>query len=116
MKERNVMKPDETIADLPDGCRISLSERLLLDCLADRVFDAQLEDGSYLPEPSKTSTWIRQLLKAARIPPKPRSAVRPPQPRWDTCPRCGHVHGGIGQCGMEMGGGGLCRCEMEVAV
>lgn len=30
----------------------------------------------------------------------------------DFCPRCGHVHQGR-ECGEEMGGGRVCRCELE---
>lgn len=47
-----------------------------------------------------------------------RTEARPPasQRRYDpTCPRCGHIHEGIGQCGMSMGSAGLCRCEFEVS-
>lgn len=31
-----------------------------------------------------------------------------------TCSRCGHVHEGSSECGMPMGNGRICRCEMEV--
>lgn len=33
-----------------------------------------------------------------------------------TCPRCGHKHEGERECGVSMGGGGLCRCELSVPV
>ena len=36
-------------------------------------------------------------------------------PAHDHCPRCGHIHEGVRECGADMGGGGICRCEMEVA-
>jgi hypothetical protein len=32
----------------------------------------------------------------------------------DPCPRCGHVHQGDRECGEQIGGGRICRCEMEV--
>lgn len=31
----------------------------------------------------------------------------------DYCCRCGHVHQGVGECGVDMGGGGFCRCQLE---
>lgn len=31
-----------------------------------------------------------------------------------TCPRCGHLHEGDRECGVFLGGGGFCRCELEV--
>jgi hypothetical protein len=60
------MKPDEMMADLPEGCEIRLSERLLLRYLADHAHDAQLDDGSYLLDPSKIAIWLRQSLEATR--------------------------------------------------
>jgi hypothetical protein len=32
---------------------------------------------------------------------------------YSTCPRCGHIHQGERECGEDMGGGRICRCEME---
>jgi hypothetical protein len=32
------------------------------------------------------------------------------------CHRCGHQHEGDRECGVDCGGGRLCRCEMEVSV
>jgi len=31
-----------------------------------------------------------------------------------TCPDCGHVHHGDDECGEELGGGRVCRCERRV--
>lgn len=119
------MMPRELTSDLPLGYSPSGYEalqyyRILLRYLADHAHEAQLNDGSYLAEPTKIRTFMREIL--AELPSAARSTrlevtARPkPQPRWDECPRCGHVHEGIGECGVQMGGGGLCRCEMEVAV
>lgn len=32
-----------------------------------------------------------------------------------TCPRCGHVHEGSGECGVSIGAGRVCRCELEMS-
>jgi hypothetical protein len=33
-----------------------------------------------------------------------------------TCPRCGHIHEGHRECGVDMGStAGICRCEWEAA-
>jgi hypothetical protein len=83
------MKPDEMMADLPEGCEIGLSERLLLRYLADHAHDAQLEDGSYLCEskcafaircatslePSKIAIWLRQSLEATRTAARKKGAL-----------------------------------------
>lgn len=34
--------------------------------------------------------------------------------RDKTCPRCGHQHEGLKECGVEMGPGRICPCELEV--
>lgn len=31
-----------------------------------------------------------------------------------TCARCGHVHQDRAECGKDMGGGGICRCDTEL--
>jgi hypothetical protein len=31
-----------------------------------------------------------------------------------TCPRCGHLHQGEKECGEQIGGGRICRCELDV--
>lgn len=39
-----------------------------------------------------------------------------PAPRADDyCHRCGHIHFGFKECGVDMGNGRVCRCEMEGA-
>jgi hypothetical protein len=60
------------------------------------------------------------LADAARLarPAAPKPIAMPPRPqtRWDdTCPRCGHVHEGVGECGVQMGKDRICRCEVEVS-
>ena len=110
------MKSDEMMSDLPDGCRLGLSERLLLRYVADHLYEGELASGMGLRDLSDVHAFLYELANVTRIPAKVTAMARPSQPRWDTCPRCGHVHEGIGQCGVSMGGGGLCRCEVEVAI
>jgi len=31
-----------------------------------------------------------------------------------TCPRCGHIHKDVNECGEDLGGAGTCRCEYTV--
>jgi hypothetical protein len=31
----------------------------------------------------------------------------------DACPRCGHVHEGVIECGFEYSPGRICRCELD---
>lgn len=31
-----------------------------------------------------------------------------------TCPRCGHIHEGLQECGVRIGPNHVCRCEYEV--
>jgi hypothetical protein len=31
-----------------------------------------------------------------------------------TCPRCGHIHKDVNECGEDLGGAGSCRCEYTV--
>jgi hypothetical protein len=63
--------------------------RDLFNYLADQVYEARLADG-------------QRLLDATDF-----KALR-------TCPRCGHIHEGASECGEDMGGGRICRCELSV--
>jgi hypothetical protein len=106
-----------------------LYTRLLCRYLADHLHEATLQSGMGLRDLSDVIAWLRELADVARNPETPirqgvalalqRNAAdrgRSQPARWDdTCPRCGHVHEGLGQCGMPMGGGGICGCELEVA-
>lgn len=31
----------------------------------------------------------------------------------DWCHRCGHVHEGVSECGVDMGNGRVCPCQLE---
>lgn len=98
--------------------------------LADHFLESRLMDGSRLLDQSDMMQWLRELSHAARMAHvsqgKPPSCVRdrrvllqtaaqtPRRPYDESCPRCGHVHQGISECGEQLGGGRICRCEMEV--
>lgn len=106
------MKPDKLIADKPDGCEFDLSWRLWMEYLADSLFDAELEadaslgivEGSYLLEPTKTATFLRQLLAAAR-------RRRPPNV---PCGNCLHRHESMQECGHYFGEMKWCHCTAKV--
>lgn len=98
--------------------------------LADNVCGAKLKDGRRLTTILDFAAWLRELGEAAdrtegQLLPE-RSTGLKVTPRLELkqemyqlekiCPRCGHVHQGLNECGQEMGGGGMCRCEMEVRV
>jgi hypothetical protein len=104
-----------------------LYSRIVLRFLADNVQDAQLADGSRLQYVTDFMAWLREVADAARISvstkvpammemsTRPAVRCRAAQPRWnEMCPRCGHVHQGDAECGEQIGGGRICRCEMDV--
>lgn len=133
------MKPHELLSDFDCGPGDTYQEllyaRLLLSYLADHVYTSSLENGLPVRDATDFSHWLTELAEAARelakIPGNTKvhsvqdSGTRPkvtcrtpqPQPRYQsdpTCPRCGHVHEGAGECGVSMGKDRICRCEMEV--
>jgi len=104
--------------------------------IADRMYGLRLNSGARLHDLMDFKLFLHELSEAWRVaefpegtifPPslnlltmpecKPRSkAVRMPQERWaDVCVRCGHVHEGVGECGVWIGAGRFCRCELEVS-
>jgi hypothetical protein len=129
------MTPRELLCDLPlgpgDTRHALLHARLFVSYLADHVYTAELADGGKLRDAMDFTQWLRELADEARkllangqntevSPVAERSTCRkvtaPAQPRYSydpTCPRCGHVHEGVAECGMQMGNGRVCRCEME---
>ena len=127
------MKAQEIIADLSDlgpgqdAPGVLLYTRLLLHYLADHVSHARLADGQRLNDSTDFVAWLRELAEAARIPVNTKvlemagTGTRPlvrrapaPQPRWDECPDCGHVHLDDSECGFAIGGGRVCRCVRKV--
>jgi hypothetical protein len=99
--------------------------------LADHAYDSTLRSGQKLRDVTDFAIWLRELAEVARLGCYPNGhgpvdtapagirtrpkVMRAAQPRWqDTCPRCGHVHQGEAECGEQMGGGRICRCEVDV--
>jgi hypothetical protein len=125
------MKPSELLSDFefgPGDVRANLlSARMLFQYLADNLYSADLASGDRVASSDVTTvkTWLHELSEAAREmsrnPPgtevqllqELRTCRRVIKSVEDTCPRCGHVHEGSSECGMFMGNGRYCRCEME---
>ena len=99
--------------------------------LSEHTLGARLEAGRRLTDVMDFREYLEELSEAARVAHtlsqrKLPSYVRdrrvlqqlseqtPRRPFADSCPRCGHVHQGVSECGEPMGGGRICRCEMEV--
>jgi hypothetical protein len=80
---------------------------VIFSYLADHVYEARLSFGTRprLNDAGDFQAWLRELSEAAQIPGR---AVD------KTCPRCGHIHQAHDECGEELGGGRICRCEMSV--
>ncbi len=93
---------------------------VVLRYLADRVPAARTADGLRILDASDFIQWLRELAQCWRV----SEQLRPPSAAlkrvcdrlagFNTCPRCGHIHQGESECGQEMGGGGFCRCELNV--
>jgi hypothetical protein len=79
--------------------------------LANHVYEARLSDGQRLNDATDFAMFLRELADAIES-----NGPRPfrPVPAHATCPRCGHVHEGVSECGIEIGGGRICRCELSV--
>ena len=107
---------------------LGLSEAELLVFIADNLTEARLRNGCVLCDAIDFREWLLELSVASKIesqvlasPNKLLPCRVPAQPRYpiarvgsDPCPRCGHVHQGDRECGEQLGGGRICRCEMEV--
>jgi hypothetical protein len=101
------MKPDELIANLRVFCPQNLT--VIFQYLADRLYQAQLPNGTMLRDVSDVRDWLEHLSTVARAP-----LVKALQ--QNVCPRCGHIHNNEKECGEKIGGGRVCRCEMELAL
>jgi hypothetical protein len=87
--------------------------RDLFNYLADQVYEARLADGQRLLDATDFKAWLRELAEASTLP-QPGLPASQARRLHDTCPRCGHIHEGGFECGAEMGGGRICRCELGV--
>jgi hypothetical protein len=75
--------------------------------LANNAYDVRLADGGRILDLTDFTTLCIELAQAL----KPETSVNSHD---KTCPRCGHIHEGDRECGFLIGGGRICRCEMEV--
>lgn len=95
--------------------------------LADHAFESRLRDGAPIRDVTDFRMWLAELAEAAELRKSGQSTtvsvpaeIRPCRKvmgtfgNSDPCPRCGHVHQGSAECGEEIGGGRICRCELEV--
>jgi hypothetical protein len=109
------MRAKEFIASI---CPVDPQETsVMFFYLAEHVREAQLDDGRHLCLVADFADWLHELAEASiakAVANNPRMVVLRPIDR--TCPRCGHVHQRAYECGEDMGGGRICRCEMAVPV
>jgi hypothetical protein len=77
---------------------------VIFNYLADHAAEARLANGERLCDVTDVVVWLRELGDAA-------SHVEIVD---RTCPRCGHIHQGDTECGEPIGGGRVCRCELDV--
>jgi hypothetical protein len=100
---------------------------LVFAYLAEHSYEARLQDGKQLRDATDFRCWLRELSEAAKVAEGRGSTEVANQPGRrpcrkvlgtfvlaDPCPRCGHVHEGAAECGFEIGGGRICRCDVEV--
>lgn len=112
----------------------TLDGHVIFNYLAEHTYEAKLATGQQLRDASDFKAFLRELAEEAKIPGPshfrrstevstaagngtgPKVLPPAPQRRYEdaTCPRCGHVHEGDGECGVLIGGGRYCRCELEV--
>ncbi len=123
--ELRALPPDRRTAD-----EFMQYLRLGLTFIEKHFYELQLADGTVIANGDITSAvaGIREIRDAtlnlvpstqvqdqARIRTRLRVTGRVDVSRYDsTCPRCGHIHEGTGECGVSMGKDRLCRCDLEV--
>jgi hypothetical protein len=83
--------------------------------LANHVHEARLTNGSRLNDAIDIALWLTELAEAIRVPSLDLAEIESKRRADLTCPRCGHIHEGDRECGAFIGGGRICRCEMEVS-
>lgn len=107
--------------NLPEG---EDRARCFFYMLADSVPIARLNNGCRLIDGTDFIAWLRELGDAAKRLEDGESAcpsgakILPINSFMELgdsrCPRCNHLHQGVVQCGFDLGGGRLCRCELPV--
>lgn len=103
--------------------------RLGLSHLEKDFYELRLANGQRALDASDFAQLLRELRDATLNPVSSSTEVpdqvgirtrlrvtgRVDVSRYDsTCPRCGHIHEGTGECGVSMGKDRLCRCDLEV--
>jgi hypothetical protein len=89
--------------------------------LADHIHEARLTKGERMTDATdyaellrEIATHLRHSIAKANKPIKTTAQIR--GSIYDTCPRCGHIHLEESECGQDLGGGRICRCELWVPV
>ena len=96
----------------------------IFEYMAISLTEARLRTGIRLIDLTDVKMWLLELSIAAKLAEVgdstkvPNAAERRPVSKvmLTICPRCGHEHQGTAECGEDMGGGRICRCELEVRV
>ena len=116
------------------GLRGDGRSRILLLVLAQCIYDARLENNMRVLDASDMKEWLLELAAWCLCPALPSNALpamaAPENAAPEnsgiagqiftfpllhaTCPGCGHLHEGDGECGSYIGSGKFCRCEKEV--
>ena len=104
---------------------VLLVARILFYDFAEQAWQFRLADGQRLNDGTDLSHFCKEVAAAIELEEMGQNAATNTAARRlrasgrvfdDTCPRCGHVHQGDRECGEQIGGGRICRCEMEVPV
>ncbi len=127
------MKPGDLARSVPLGPHPPKDVRtyigIALGYLGDQFYLSTTEDGRRMMDITDVRVWLRECGEAFNLSESEAwrnstagtEAGAPRKLRLDgstgsrfeeTCNRCGHVHQGR-VCGMQMGGGPECRCELE---
>jgi hypothetical protein len=108
-------------APLSDELELRIRQRLqqYRDCVEEAITDGAVTALEWVlneAEVLKVETVSTQTMCSAdigKVSPI-RIERRDRRPLDETCPRCGHIHQGDSECGEQMGGGRICRCELSV--
>jgi hypothetical protein len=92
-----------------------LQIRLFLFHLADAADFAQLADGKRLRDGLDFTAWLRELEACVVLELEAEQPGTVPVLKvvGKYCHACGHVHQDR-ECGKDMGGAGVCKCDVEV--
>jgi hypothetical protein len=88
---------------------VDLVMRIILYELGDASDFAQLADGRRLRDAIDFNAWLRELEAVVTL-----EVKEPGRGSRAVCPKCWHAHSSGIECGVDMGGGGVCVCKAEV--